>query len=167
MYLLELKSAVAALLIFLGSWRSWVYFKALVMSDGARRLLRDAWDGKRGGGGEEGGEKLFHVPSFPRLHRAFSRLCRSKYPQCCQWQRLLMAIPTHREKKVPRRSLKTQRNNICKTLAMNYTPSTIPCETSTYPDCVRNVNTSESFCRWLYRWNDERIKLDIGLISRC
>ena len=57
LYLLELKSAVAVLLIFLGSWRSWVYFKALVMSDRAKRLVRDAWDGKQGGG--EGGRNYF------------------------------------------------------------------------------------------------------------
>lgn len=135
------------------------------MSDRAKRLVRDAWDGKRGWGGGRNYFMSLASTASPRVFATVS-LKVLNYPQCCQRQRLLMAIPTHREKKFQGEALK-KRNNICKTLAMNYTPSTIPCETNTYPDCVRNVNASESFCRWLYRWNDERIKLDIGLISRC
>ena len=132
------------------------------MSDRAKRLVRDAWDGKRGG------EKLFHVPSFHGFTSRF-RDCAAqsfKLPTMLSTAKVTDGDTDSSGKKFQGEALK-KRNNICKTLAMNYTPSTIPCETSTYPDCVRNVNASESFCRWLYRWNDERIKLDIGLISRC
>lgn len=137
------------------------------MSDRARRLVRDAWDGKRGRGG--GREKLFHVPSFHGFTSRFHDCAAQsfKLPTMLSTAKVTDGDTDSSGKKISRRSLKTQRNNICKSLAMNYTHSTIPCEKNTYPDCVRNVNASESFCRWLYRWNDERIKLDIGLISRC
>ena len=76
------------------------------MSDRARRLVREAWDGKRGGGG--GGRNYFMSLASTASPRVFTTVPLKvlNYPQCCQRQRLLMAIPTHREKKFQGEALK-------------------------------------------------------------
>ena len=122
------------------------FFTAL--SGGAKRGLR-----------RKQGEKLSTLPTFPRL-------CYSKFQS------------THKNARgkgywrlcrlIEKRKFDAQRKNFCNILAMNYTLTSLSCELCTYLNCVRNVNASEFLRRRLtYRWYDERIKLDIGLISRC
>lgn len=90
------------------------------MSDRARRLVREAWDGKRGGGG---GRNYFMSLASTASPRVFTTVPLKvlNYPQCCQRQRLLMAIPTHREKKFQGEALKRKG-----TISVKVWPWTIP-----------------------------------------
>lgn len=74
------------------------------MSDRAKRLVRDAWDGKRGGGGE----KLFHVPSFHGFTSRF-RDCAAqsfKLPTMLSTAKVTDGDTDSSGKKISRRSLK-------------------------------------------------------------
>ena len=122
------------------------FFTAL--SGGAKRGLR-----------RKQGEKLSTLPAFPRLcYSKFQSTHKNARGKGYWWLCRLME----------KRKFDAQRKKFYNILAMNYTLTSLSCELCACLICVRNVNVSESLRRWLtHRWYDERIKLDIGLISRC